>query len=230
MFRTTLIAAALTLALVPAALADVVVDDFEGGTNLGGWYYNGGETLESSGGNPGWWLHNAFIDNFAPIFKSGWNVAGFTGDFRAMGVSNFSFDARLDGYSVPIEMSILLRDTNGTPGSVDDDDYAYYPGALLPPGDGTWVHYDYVIPSQDMSAVPPGWFGGWSGDLENFRPGVDWNDVITNVDRVEIWFWHPAYFGIFTIWDAGLDNITITSSGPVSVESSTWASIKGLYR
>ena len=222
---------AVVVALPAAAAAGVVViDDFEGGTNFGGWYYNGAEILESSGGNPGWWLHNPQIDNFAPIFKSAWNVANFTGDYRALGIESLSFDARLNGYSVPIEMSILLRWTHGTPNDFDDDDYAYYPGALIPPGDGTWTHYHFDIPSQDVSAVPAGWFGGWSGDFENFRPGVDWNDVIQNVDRVEIWFWHPAFFGIFAQWDAGLDNITLTGDTPVSVEATTFGSVKALYR
>ncbi len=230
MSRTGVIAALLCFPGMALAGGGIFLDGFEGGTNHGGWYYNHGETLESSGGTPGWWLHNDFIDNFAPIFQTDWNAPYFTGDFRTMGVTHFSFDARLFGYSVPIEMSILLRNTHGTPGDFDDDDYAYYPGALIPAGDGTWTHYDFPIPSQDTSAVPAGWSGGWSGDLENFRPGVDWNDVVTNVDRVEIWFWHPAYFGLFTVWDAGLDNIAITTDGTVSVEPSTWAGIKGLYR
>lgn len=230
MIRNDLVAGALTLALAPAATAGTVVDDFEGGTNAGGWYYNGGEVIETTGGNPGGWLHNDFIDNFAPIFNSAWNVPDFTGNFRSADVTGFSFDARLSGYSTSINMSILLRDTNGTPGFVDDDDYAYFAGPNIPPGDGTWVHYDFPIPSQDMSPVPAGWSGGWVGDLEHFRPGVDWNDVITSVDRVEIWFWHPAYFGIFTFWDAGLDNVSITSNGAVSVERSSWGAIKGLYR
>jgi hypothetical protein len=219
----------LVLALPLAAAADTFVDDFEGGTNHGGWYYNGNEILESEGGNPGWWLHNPEVMNFAVIFKSEWYADEFTGNYREMGVTQFDFDARLLGYSIPIEMSILLRDTNGTPGDVDDDDYAYYPGDLIPEGDGTWTHYEFAIPSDDTSDVPDGWFGGWVGDAENFRPGVTWNDVITSVDRVEIWYWHPAYFGIFAIWDAGLDNVAITSFLTTANESSSWSSVKSLY-
>jgi hypothetical protein len=220
---------ALILTLAVAAQADVFVDDFEGGANNGGWNYNPGDVIESSGGNPGGWLHNSQIDNFAVIFNSAWNVAEFTGDFRAMGVTNFSFDARLNGYSVPIEMSILLRNTHGTPNDVDDDDYAYYPGALIPPADGTWTHYEFPIPSADTTDVPAGWWGGWVGDGENFRPGITWNDVITSVDRVEIWFWHPAFFGIFTSWDAGLDNIAITRDDVVAVEQKTLSAVKALF-
>lgn len=225
MLKSIMILAALLLFLPLELISDTFTDDFEGGVNHGGWYYNQNEILESTGGNPGWWLHNPLIDNFAVIFKSTWNVSEFTGDYRTMGVDDFSFDARLIGYSIPIEMSILLRNTHGTPGNVDDDDYAYFPGALIPPGDGTWTSYDFPIPSQSTDSVPAGWFGGWVGDPENFRPGVDWNDVVTNVDRVEIWFWHPAYFGIFASWDAGLDNVAI-SSNPSALPRTTWANIK----
>ena len=50
------------------------------------------------------------------------------------------------------------------------------------------------------------------GDAENFRPGIDWNDVITNVDRVEFWWIHPAYFAIIQGWDVGVDNVSVTYS------------------
>ena len=218
----------LTVA-VAAQAQSTFVDDFEAGTNYGGWYYNGGEIIETDGGNPGGWLHNPTIDNFAVIFKSEWYVDEFTGDYIAMGVSNISWDARLDGYSIPIEMTILLRNTNGTPADIEDDDYAYFPGNLLPPGDGSWVNYSYDIPTVDGDETPAGWWGGYYGDGENFRPGVTYNDVIANVDRVEIWFWHPAYVGIFTQWNAGLDNISITSTPTVAVEQTTLSGVKALF-
>ena len=224
---------AFSLFLLPAvagAGTQTFADDFEGGTNIGNWHYNPGDVLESSGGNPGWWLHNEFIDNFAVIFVSSYFAPQFTGDWRAINVTNFTFDARLFDYSVDMPMTLLLRNTHGTPNDFDDDDYAYYPGAQIPPNDGTWTHYDFAIPSQDTDPVPAGWVGGYSGDPENFRPGVDWNDIVTQVDRVEIWFWHPAFFGIFTLWNAGLDNVAITTDITVSVDETSWGAIKSLYR
>ena len=53
------------------------------------------------------------------------------------------------------------------------------------PGQG-WVHYDFNVPSASTAPVPPGWSGGWSGNPSAFRPGVDWNDVITSVDRDDL--------------------------------------------
>ena len=50
--------------------------------------------------------------------------------------------------------------------------------------------------------------------LYHCRPGVDWNDVITSVDRVAISWLHPAMFAIFAQWDVGMDNISITTAAP----------------
>jgi hypothetical protein len=96
------------------------------------------------------------------------------------------------------------------------------PGAIIPqPGEGCF-HYDFSIPSDSNEPRPPGWFGGWVGGAENFRPGIDWNDVIVSVERLEIWWWHPAYFGIFRRWDVGPDNISImTEPGATAVEATT---------
>jgi hypothetical protein len=113
-------------------------------------------------------------------------------------------------------MSILLRDTKGTPTNPDDDDYAYYVGPNVPLFADGWMHFDFAIPSDSTDAVPEGWRGGWSGDPENFRPGVDWNDVITNVDSVEFWWINPSFFAIIAQWEVGVDNISITTE-PASV-------------
>jgi hypothetical protein len=231
MIRTASVLAALLLMLGASAMADVYNEDFEGGTNSAGWTYgNSADVIEVSGGNPGYWLHNPNLDTFGPILRTDFYAANFTGNYRDMGVMNITFDGRTDVAAVPINMTVLLRSTNGTPANYDDDDYAYFPGEIIPqPGEG-WLSYDFVVPSQSTDAVPAGWFGGWSGDLENFRPGIDWNDVITNVDRVEIWWWHPAYSGIFRSWDVGVDNITIIGEDVSPVEHSTWGSIKDLYK
>lgn len=205
---------AATLSTATIAQADEFVDDFESGPSAGGWRISGGGTTESEGGNPGAWLHRNNLDTFAPIVRTTIPAdTPFVGDYRDMGVTQISFDAQLLfrdwGDAVGFPMSILLRDTKGTPNDVQDDDYAYYAGPDVPLMAEGWVHYDFVIPSESTDAVPEGWSGGWAGDGENFRPGVDWNDVITNVDQVEIWWIHPAWFAILSQWDVGMDNIAI---------------------
>jgi hypothetical protein len=230
MFRRILLVSAVLVSAPFIASAETFTDDFEGAVNNGQWTYgNSFDVIETSGGNPGHWLHNPNLDTFGPILRCAYNVANFTGDYRSMGVIRVSLDGRTELPAVPIEMSILLRDTNGTPGNVSDDDYAYFPGPIIPqPGQG-WVHYDFEIPSDSTAPVPPGWLGGWEGNPEEFRPGIDWNDVIASVDRLEIWWWHPAFFGIFQRWDVGVDNISITTEPVVPVEPTTWGQLKNVF-
>lgn len=191
-----------------------VVEGFEGGTNRAGWsFLAGADVIELQGGNPGAWLHQRNFDTFAPILSNSSVLpSAFGGDYRARNVTRISFDARTDattfGNPTGFEMSLLLRDTKGT-ALVDDDDYAYFVGPEVPqPGQG-WKHFDYDVPSASTASVPPGWRGGWVGDPENFRPGIDWNDVITSVDLVEFWWIDPRFFAIFRNWDIGADNIAI---------------------
>ena len=218
MHRTTPTAVAVTtLILAAAAHADgtTTVIDFE--TGAAGWSISGGGFIDAPDGNPGSWLHSSpGLSTFAPIVRSTTGDPVFTGDLRAMGVTSISMDAQLldrdFGDPVGFQMSLLLRDTKGTPNDPADDDYAYFVGPQVPLIGQGWLSYEFSVPSQSTDAVPEGWSGGWGGDLENFRPGVDWNDVITNVDSVEFWWIHPAFQAIIIGWDCGVDNIGIRTA------------------
>jgi hypothetical protein len=212
---------ALLLSSTRPATAQTTVETFEGGTNNAGWAFNpGADIIEPTGGNPGAWLHNPLLDTFAPILTSSFGVpSDFNGNLRAKGVISMGVDGRTDHADFGAggrNFSILLRNTRGTPGDFDDDDYAYFVGPLVPQVGEGWRSYNFAIPSQDTSAVPAGWSGGHAGDPENFRPGVTWNDVITNVDRVEFWWLHPAHFAIFQQWNVGVDNVSVTVPEPAS--------------
>ncbi len=194
------------------------VDDFEGGLNRAGWSFGVTvpDRIEEVGGNPGAWLRNSGIVSFAPILTSDPSRPGpWSGDFRANGVQRIAFDARTDarGFGQPrgFTMTLLLRDTKGTP-DASDDDYAYAAAGEVPQIGAGWQRYDIAVPSDSTAAVPPGWQGGWAGGL-GFRPGVDWNDLIRNVDRVEMWWIDPTFFAIITNWDVGVDNITFEQTG-----------------
>ena len=213
----------LSLALPTALILAGAVqanDDFDNGTNPSGWSFNVNtpDVIEMSGGNPSGWLHNPFVASFAPIVHNDPSIVSpFNGDFRAAGVSRISVDAITNSVNfgnTGFEFSILLRDTKGT-AMVDDDDYAYYVGPETPqPGNG-WKSFSFDIPSQSGDAVPTGWKGGWVGDGENFRPGVEWSDVIANVDQVEFWWLNPSFFAIIQDWDVGIDNVNIEVAQPV---------------
>ncbi len=203
---------AVLLAL-PLSAQGAETDDFENGINNAGW--NFGVTvpdiIETSGGYPNGWLHNTQIDMFAVILRTQTTTGPWVGDYRAQGVSRIHFDAQTINAMTAggRQMSVLLRDTKGTPADPNDDDYAYTVGSLIPQIGQGWKHFNFEIPSQSTEAVPPGWSGGWAGNLNAFRPGVDWNDVITNVDVVEIWWMDPSFFAIFQTWNVGVDNMSI---------------------
>ena len=213
----------LTVALSGTVVAQcppvVTLDDFEGGANRQGWSFNVNtpETIVPSGGHPGAWLRNNDIISFAPILTSDPKAAGLiAGDFRAQGVTRISFDARTDLRSVGqprgFAMSILLRDSKGTPRG-EDDDYAYFIGPEVPQVGAGWKSYSFDIPSQLTSSLPSGWTGGSWLNLTQFRAGVDWNDVITSVDTVEFWWIDPSFSAIIGVWHAGVDSIAFEQSG-----------------
>ena len=120
---------------VAAVTADTITDTFEGNHNIAGWAISGNTTIDPVGGNPGAWLHNSSADVPFPVVRSN-GPSAFVGDFRAMGVTTISFDALLVdrdfGSPVGFPMSLVLRDSNGTPGDPTDDDYAYFVGPQVP--------------------------------------------------------------------------------------------------
>jgi len=225
MQRTVSLLLLSLFAVAPTALASgsgpgALFDGFEGGVNKGGWTYNPGDILETTGGNPGGWWHQPVADTYGPIITS--TNPNLSGDWRATGVDFMRFDAILNaldfGTGSGFEMAVLLRNTKGTP-LPDDDDYAYLVGPNIPLKGAGWKTFNFPIPSQDTSPVPTGWKGGWAGDVEHFRPGIDWNDVITSVDRVEIHWLNPAYFAIFQQWNVGLDNIYLRADGTATLRN-----------
>ena len=224
----------MLLIAVPAlASLDTVVEDFEDNVNDAGWTYgNDNDTIMTDGGgNPGNWFRNDYLNTFGPRLRGGYNVADWTGNYREMGVSRITIDARMDinpysTYGVP--MSILLRRVND-PADAYDDDYAFFRGDPIPDQGQGWVHYEFIIPSCATDPLPDGWMGG-GADPGIFNPGRDWNDVIVQVDRVEFWYWDPEMYGMTNWFDAGCDNITIEYFGPSGTEASTWGQIKSLYK
>lgn len=225
--KTTALLCAATLLLSSHPFANgtgagPLFDGFSGGTNFGGWSYNPSDVIQTSGGNPGSWLHQSFADTFAPIWVSGNGV--FEGDFRAKGVNSLSFDARTDGVTFGdgsgFQMSIVLRDTKGT-GTPADDSFAYSVGPNIPIEGAGWVAYDFTIPSQSMDATPAGWTGQYAG-------GDDWNDVIQSIDRVEIWWIDPSFFALLQPWDIGLDNVTLHAPGSSVVRNGLGGNPLGL--
>ncbi len=211
-----LLACSTLLAASAAALAATHVDPFETGNPTGWRFIQGADVIQPVGGNPGAWLNQPVYDTFAPILDHTNLATPFSGDYRAMGVTKITIDAQTISTQFPaagLPFTLLLADTKGTADPADDD-YVYYVdySGIPVPGEG-WVHFEFDVPSQ-ADALPPGWSGGHFGDMESFRPGVGWTDVIQSVDRVEFWWIHPAWFAIFQQWNVGADNIAIVTAPP----------------
>ena len=216
---------ALVVGLSQAAGQTTFVEGFETGTNEGGWAYGtGNEVIEDAGGNPGSYLHDPFVDSYAPRPRTTWGIESvFTGDYRTAGVTSVGIDLILhyvDFSAKGRPLSVLLISDNGTPGNFNDD-WAFYKigDANVPLVGQEWLSYDFDIPSD--SPVPP---AGW--ESIQFGPGSpadpDFNDVITDVTRLEFFYGDPTMFFIYQAWNVGLDNprITYGGTGDIAIVSS----------
>ena len=104
------------VALAAPARAQVFVEEFTGGTNEGGWvaWWNVYNTLESSGGNPGWYLRLDDLGgpatcHFVEIFSTVWPSA-FSGDYRALGVVGLGLDVDADRARLELIRSVIGPD------------------------------------------------------------------------------------------------------------------------
>jgi len=206
-----------------APFAEVnVLETFDGGRNTGNWSFFGNpdnpiEVLESSGGNPGAFLHSTCqglgcLDTFAPELRTELGVASvFTGDYRAKGVSSLGVDLAIfdvDFSSAGRPLTLMLRNDSGTPTDLSDDVVVYRVGSRnVPPADGSggrWRRFHFRVPSASAT-LPASWrvLQGTGDD------GADWNAVLEDVSQVAFFFGDPEFFFIFQQWELGVDNVRI---------------------
>ena len=142
------------------------------------------------------------------------------GDFRAARVTAIEVEAmtaRSEPGGCGLPLTLVLRSNGGKVTDSSDDNYAYlwddYEGLLIAPcaGEG-WLRFRFEIPSDVVSALPAGWTGGHQADPLAFRSGVDWSDVITNVDRIELWWGAPSLESPPRTWVIAVDSIEIKTS------------------
>ncbi len=200
-----------------------IVEDFERG-NTGNWSFFGDpdnpiEVIETSGGNPGAYLHSTCeglncLDTFAPELRTELGVPSvFNGDYRARAVSALGVDLAVldvDFSSLGRPLTLILRNDSGTPGDFGDDVVVYRLGSRnVPQPNGRWRRYDFRVPSASLT-LPAGWqvFQGTGND------DADWNTVIQDVDQASFFFGDPQFFFIFQQWELGVDNVRIQLAGP----------------
>lgn len=154
------------------------------------------------------------------------------GDFRAAGVVAIEVEAmtaKAEPGSCGLPLTLVLRSDGGTAADFTDDDLAFlwddYEGLWIAPcaGEG-WLRFRFEIPSDVVSVLPDGWTGGHQADPLAFRSGVGWDDVITNVDRIELWWGAPSLDNPPRTWVVAVDGIEIQTDGPTGLQGDAPAS------
>ena len=171
------------------------------------------ESHEANGGNPDGYLRAQPVGIFIPMFHTEYGLVNQVvgdKDYAELGVSRISFDFNLMtqvGGATQVPITLMLVNDGGTPFDQSDDTAAYFVSEQAPPSaGGGWVTYTFDIPSSE-AALPPGWALYDMGGAP--IPGMDWIDVITDVDRIVIWRGEPDWFYLLGDFVFGLDNVTI---------------------
>jgi hypothetical protein len=208
---------ACALLTAPAA-AQSFTETFDSGSNTGDWevWWSNYNTIESTGGNPDWYLR---LDNtsgsatchFLRIFMNTWPSA-YSGNYRTLGVTSIGLDVNVVQGAYGGVWTMTLGDDAGTPLDDSDDCLLVYTGAQPPPGAPGWTSYDFPIDAQSTT-LPNGWtIEGPCASQGN----AAWDAAIQSVDYVAFRLdTNPAVFCSFTNWDFGVDNIRIEANDDV---------------
>lgn len=239
-FVTVVLMAALALAGTSVLAANGIYEDFEDGTIDGGWRWSGYDTVEPTGGNPGAFGVCPEIWVPTPVYFGGWNAPGWTGDYRAMGVTGFSIDIMTistANYNLAYyPLFIVIMNHMGTPDDITDDVFVYYePDAFNAPAAGTgWSSYAWDIPSDFVGApgeLPAGWLGGNWTTQRDFPADMTWQDMMANVGRLEVRMLYMDYAAAYEPYVMGADNVHLYyDSGVIPTETMSFGSVKSLYR
>ena len=243
MMRTlmTVLALAFVLAMSTVAIAETgIYEDFESGTIGGGWHWTSADFIETSGGNPDSYgrCPEAWLPT--PVYFSGWDAPGWTGDYTAMGVTGFSIDVMTistqNSYFDEYPMFLTIMNHMGTPDDYNDDVFVYTnPDTYFAPGAGTgWHSYQWDIPSDFVGGpgeMPAGWSGGNWADWNNLPDGMTWQDMMTNAGRLEVRTLRFGMVALFDPYNMGADNVELYyETGPVATEEMTFGGVKSLFR
>ena len=194
-------------------LAQTQLETFENGVNNGDWQLQGtfacnGNVIETSGGNPGAWLHNACACCFLPTLQPYAPPHPYSGDFRAMRVERVGFDMNTFSAQSNFDrlISLWLADDNGTPTDFGDDCFVFTVSNQHMPQPGAgWVSFEIDVPF-DSTVLPNDWQLGWNcvGNQDAI-----WNSIVQGVDYVGFFLGDPTLFYSGNLWDVGIDNVRI---------------------
>ena len=217
----------LSLLLCTTATAQVATEDFEV-TNTHDWGIEFNPTLVgvhmTTGGNPNGRIE-VTVQNSASQLPAAMVVPGaanhpWKGDFRALGVSGFSFDRQVEvgASNFGTRPYLVLANDGGTRTNFSDDAWAFvYTGDLFQFGFSPWTTVSTPIPSGSTS-LPAGWDLGAlpSSPLGSLSGDALWNAIIQDVDYVGIAMDRPFggafWFGNHII---SFDNLVLDGVGSI---------------
>lgn len=218
-----------TLLATPVVPVDTLtfVETFDDKSNVGDWSYftTHDATIETDGGNPGWYLHDASVVSFAPHPGSGLGVTSvFAGNYREQRVLSVGIDLRSFDYDLDVSsryLTLLVMNDGGTPDDAIDDRGAYFIGPVKVPSKyvemksdadknvAGWVSYAFEIASQS-NAYPAGWTAFSYATGASAKPRDSWRQLMESVSYIQFWYGDPTQYYLLDSYDLGLDNPRIS--------------------
>jgi hypothetical protein len=168
-----------------------------------GWSWGWAEWIETTGGNPGAYLHG---DICCAYWPDAFNTSTFTGNYRNAGLASLGIDLiMLQGSGEGRQVALTLLTDNNTPQG-EDDWGAFVVGSDGPVPGGGWLSYDFIIPAQE-DTLPPGWqvWGTTAGA---------WADLMQDVDEVRFTIGDPTWSYVESPWTVGMDNVRFSKEQP----------------
>ena len=231
--NTMRMGAAVVMMLAVSSFGQVsIVEDWDTTptvpNDLRGWSFGFGDMVNPTGGNPNGYLNSVGLDTFAPIASTDLGLMNtYVGDvdYSALEVTSIGVDVIVNAVDFSAgerPLTLFLINDNGSPFHLGDDIAVSFTGTdFVPePGEG-WRSFDFAIPSTSPT-LPDGWV---LRDFSGATPTFDWTDVITDVDRIELFYGDPDFFFIFQVWNTGIDNFTFNAAVP---EPATFLMLAGL--
>lgn len=237
---TVLAVAALSMGITAAtvqAVAPTVVG-FDGGTDGG---FTGNAFYQATGGNPGGVAHHDALIFFNDLRTGAPGEPanpGFLGDYSSFASVLFSIDIKTNslmdfiGNQIVRSVGISLKNENiqGPDGTAGVFFELGLVGVNFNPD---WTTLSVTIVDPSSTTLPAGWIG--FGDTNNFfepvlPAGVTFADILANVTEFDVTGAVPGFFYTDAFFDVLIDNITVMPVSPVSVEASSWSTVKALYR
>jgi hypothetical protein len=187
-----------------------VVETFDNGSNNGDWRLTSNadrlRQIETSGGNPGAYLHGQVESAVPTWYVPSGTSTDFLGDYYAKAVVGVGADINIFvGNQEPSRtLTLDLRTTQGTGDFFMNGIEAYYVGPDISNNTPGWVSYDFSLDAR--SAMVP---AGWTVLRGNGLPGtfLDWQALMHDVETFAFMLGQPGFaYTNHTLWDIGLDN------------------------